>query len=61
LNDAEGRLLSIGILQDFDGINGKLACLCRPEAAAAEEVRFGRLQLAPDGTHSVAFEDYAAL
>ena len=52
LNDARGRLLSLGILQRLDAASGRLRCLCRAEGAGAVEVRFGRLLIDPDGTHA---------
>ncbi|MBM3472745.1 MAG: hypothetical protein FJX75_05665 [Armatimonadetes bacterium] len=52
LNDAGGRLLSLGVLERLDPATGRLQCLCRAEAGAAAEVRFGRLLLDPDGTHT---------
>jgi polynucleotide 5'-kinase involved in rRNA processing len=52
LNDPRGRLLSLGILERLDAATGQLRCLCRAEGAAAAEVRFGRLLIDTDGTHT---------
>ena len=52
LNDAAGRLLSLGVLRGLDAATGRLVCRCRPEGAGAVEVRFGRLLVGADGSHT---------
>ncbi len=52
LSDGRGRLLGLGVLDRLDAAEGRLVCRCRPEGGAASEVRFGRLLVGPDGTHT---------
>jgi polynucleotide 5'-hydroxyl-kinase GRC3/NOL9 len=48
--DAEGLMITLGLLQSVDWRESRAVVLCRPEALGAVGLRFGLIALNPDGT-----------